>query len=391
MGMEMLPQMAPPDAYNTAITGLQQLNQIRQTNLANQASAIKNQYLTPMMQSQLALSRARVPLLQAQTGLQQAQIPLTQAKTAALPEQTAIQLQAALTNRAKAELAGSPGQMGAKYMQGLRALPMAQRANVLAQHASFIAQLQGQMGAEAMRGGINDPSVLGQYGAPQAAATPTYAPPPAGATPYSTPAQIEQQADVGRSQVQKSTVPAQILAQRTYAQSARNMYNSIAPDLNTVSKFAGLSGRVDIEANKAKAFAGLDTSPEYQTYYNFAHVKAPILAKEFGRALGMQASDTAVKYMNNLMNPIWVMNNSALVKSHFAALDQMLTQQEKSLSSSPGQTQRFLAGAGSAQPGAQQSPAGVAQKIYVTKGGKWFRIPSNQRQEAINQGYSIHG
>ena len=160
MGMEMLPQMAPPDAYNTAITGLQQLNQIRQTNLANQASAIKNQYLTPMMQSQLALSRARVPLLQAQTGLQQAQIPLTQAKTVALPMQTSINEQMALNKLAGIQEADSPLARASKIARVIRSLPSTYKDTFTAGHIPFMSNLAGSAGAALNAPGIQVQNVL---------------------------------------------------------------------------------------------------------------------------------------------------------------------------------------------------------------------------------------
>lgn len=191
-----------------------------------------------------------------------------------------------------------------------------------------------------------------------------------------TPQNVQSAQDVASSDVIAKTVPKDIQKQRYYAQSVDNMLNQVAPIMPQITKFAGAVGKYGSTVDKyASAFNLQANDPDYQTFNNFINTQAPLISNEMRRAFGGQATDTEMKTMGNLANPIYWKSNPTLALSQFNSLVNTLKANDKALVQSQSQTLGGLNNAINSPPYAKPtSPIGPA--VGNALGGGSKGVPS---------------
>lgn len=149
--------------------------------------------------------------------------------------------------------------------------------------------------------------------------------------------------DALKSMVIKKTTPAQIQMQRTFINSANETLREIQPNFNVIAKYAGLAMKSKLPFEKYAASVGLQPdNKDYQIVRNFLEVQRPALANEIRRAFAGQASDTEIKSMLRLVDPLAWGSNPAAAVSHMNSLVGMLTAISKALTQSQAQTAESL-------------------------------------------------
>lgn len=225
----------------------------------------------------------------------------------------------------------------------------------LPQPPGQVAQLNQQLGG------------LAQNGDPTAAML-------AGAQQPSNQNTIAAMQDAMNSSLQSKTVPKPILQQRLFAQSADNLLKQVAPDMATITQFAGAAGKLNLTLDKYAAATGQQSSPEYLKANNFLTTQMPIIVNEVRRGLGGQATDSEREEMKNVSNPVFWKNSPQAALSQFNSLVSSLSEVNKALVQSPSQT------VGSLQQGIQNPPYAQQQisksiggKSYTKINGKWYQ------------------
>jgi hypothetical protein len=110
---------------------------------------------------------------------------------------------------------------------------------------------------------------------------------------------------------EKKALPAEIIKQKQYAKNLDVLLEQGESMIPSVSKYAGISGKMKLAFDKAAAQRGT-VSPDYSNYLNFTRVTVPYTAGEMGRILGKQATDKMTKILTKTSDPTYWDSNPEL-------------------------------------------------------------------------------
>ncbi|WP_299079140.1 hypothetical protein [uncultured Paraglaciecola sp.] len=206
--------------------------------------------------------------------------------------------------------------------------------------------------------------------------------------PNISPDLVRQAQDANASRMQKQNVSGQTANQRRFAVSLNKFGNTIEEKLPLVSRYFGVGGKANLLADKALVQSG--KQPEsYDIYQELVKTNFPDYANEFGRAMGIGATDKQKEAIKNVVNPDWMMSNPDLAFKVFKTLRKDESDMDEQLAMSPAQVQKYLA-SGGAKPGQKTqeqaaSPSGTVE--MVDNNGTYYAVNQDDVDGALKYGW----
>jgi hypothetical protein len=201
---------------------------------------------------------------------------------------------------------------------------------------------------------------------------------------------VSQAQDATASRMQKQNISAQTANQRRYAVSLNKFGNTIEEKLPLVSRYFGIAGKANLLEDKALAQSGKQPK-EYDIYQELVKTNFPDYANEFGRSMGIGATDKQKEAMKNVVNPDWMMSNPDLAYNVFKTLRKDESDIDKQLAMSPAQIQKYLESGGdkpkksspvSTPTSSNSAPAGTVNMVNP-KDGQVYHVKEDQAEDAI--------
>jgi hypothetical protein len=186
---------------------------------------------------------------------------------------------------------------------------------------------------------------------------------------------INDQAQAVADKATNNQYTSQQLQQMTYDNSAQNMLQQVAPQLDQIKQYAGLKGTGQLVSDRLKAAFG-EADPRYQSYNNFTRVQAPLVVNEIRRAFGGQATDAERSVMDQLVKPNYWDSNPSLAPAQMQALADSLHANTRAISQSKSQNvaqaQQSLNQPNIFSGSQPQVSKAIGGKNYVKVNGQWY-------------------
>lgn len=188
--------------------------------------------------------------------------------------------------------------------------------------------------------------------------------------------------------ISKNYTPQQA-QQMIYDNSAQNMLTQLAPEMQSISSFSGLSGMANLKQQQLLASLNLPTSLDYQKYVNFSRVQAPLFVNEIRRAFGGQATDSERETMDRLIQPNEWDKNPQIMLNQLQSLVGTLHANSMAITQTKAQN---LNQASNPQPinipGAQGGSSSQGTQMVTVKApnGDVVQIPAKNLQAALKRG-----
>jgi hypothetical protein len=384
------------------LQGLQQGQQVVGQGLQNQgdllsniSNAIKNQYLAPNLQANLLAtqlanqkSQAQLPYaaqdLTSQIAQRLAESNLLGQQAKYFPYTTYANLLAGLGRYKQASYLWSPQNALSKFQNNTSFQNLESQNPQLASAAANV-QAQSVAGSGYGMNNVSAPSIPGVNAQSLSQINPNMG---NGQAVNVTPDQIKNYQDTAGSQAQLSSTQAPIQQQRVFSNSFDNIYqNQLAPLLPSVTKFAGLGGRTELEAEKLKTGLGFNPSQDYQNYNTFVEGASKLASNEMRRALGGNATDSQIAEMQQLADPAFWFENPKLALQRWNSLIASKYQNDRAIFNSPNQN--YQQGMQQIQRGPTTVPnaaSGLPKFNNKQEFQSWYsKLPVDQQRQVRQQ------